>query len=355
VALITLKRDGRPLYRVRWNYQRDPNTGRQTFQQREFRRKKDAQEFQRRHTASTTLDSERITVGEAYAIWLEQPKQERTRKGYETEQRLRIKPHLAGKRLATLTARDITAWMAQMQADGHSNVSVNKALVALKAMNRWARGQGLSENRSFDDVRKLPQPTPKPPRAYTPQEIDRIANAFDLLRDRTMILTGAYSGMRWSELVALQWTDLDLDRALVVVSRAADLSNATKAPKSGKPRTIALLAPAVDALCEWREHATSDGLVFPSRRGTHLGTSWYKPTGPLGRARAACGIHFEPHQLRDTYVSLLIASGEVSEIALSMVVGHASLQTTKRHYADQYEARTAQVAHSANAILAGMR
>lgn len=252
-------------------------------------------------------------------------------------------------------ALDITRWMQQLMAAGHSPASINKALVALKAMNRWARGQGLSENRSFDDVRKLPVPAAKPARAYTPDEIDRIADSCDLLRDRTMILVAAYSGMRWSELVALRWTDIDLDRALVVVSRAADLANATKAPKSGKPRTIALLDPAVNALRKWRDYATSDGIVFPSKRGTPLGTSWYKPRGPLGRARAASGIHFEPHQLRDTYVSILIASGEVSELALSLVVGHSSLQTTKKHYADQYEARTAQIAHAANAVLAGMR
>lgn len=355
MALITTSRNGQTIYRVRWNYQRDPKTGKQSYQQREFRRKKDALAFQKRHTGGTSIDSERITVAAAYGLWLEQPKERRTIAGYRTEERMRIKPYLGAQRLATLTARSAAQWMQQLSGDGHSNASINKALVALKAMNRWARGQGLSENRNFDDVRKLPTPPPKSAKAYSWDEIERIADGFDLLRDRTMVMVGAYSGMRWSELVVLRWTDIDLDRELVVVSRAADLSGATKLPKSNKPRTVALLEPAVEALKEWRTHATSDGLVFPSRRGTPLGTSWYKPTGPLGRARAACGIRFDPHQLRDTYVSIMIASGTVSEISLSMVVGHASLQTTKRHYADQFEAQIAMGAHAGNATLAAMR
>jgi len=353
MALVTGTKDGRPLYRVRWNYRRDPVTGKRSFDERVFRKRQEARAFERRVTSSTTTATERITVAGAAEAWMDRHasvKAKRTNAGYRTEVDRRITPGLGGKRISTLTALDVAEWLSDIAAI-QSPATANKALRTLKAMNRWARSAGISENRVIDDVRPLEAPRPAPARAYTPDEVERIANGCDLLRDRTLVLVAAYSGLRWGELVVLEWADVHLDDATIVARHALDLGGTRKAPKSGKARPVAVLAPGVEALRMWSEHSSGSGLVFPSRAGTPLGSSWYRPTGPLGRARKASGIRFEPHQLRDTYASILIATGDVSEMELSMVLGHESLQTTKRHYAEQYDKRRAQIATKANRIL----
>jgi len=73
----------------------------------------------------------------------------------------------------------------------------------------------------------------------------------------------------------------------------------------------------------------------------------------LGRIRKASGIHFEMHQLRDTYASILIQSG-IGDAELTLWLGHRSTQTTIRRYGKLFEKRKAALAPKANALLASL-
>lgn len=369
MALITTTKNGRPLYRVRWNY-RDRSIDGKPYDERDFRDEAEAYAFDARKNHDTSSVTERITVHEACQHWLDlhvEGLELRTIKHYRAEVNLRIRPGLGSRRLATLTPAVITRWRRDLLAE-HSANSANKALQALKAMNRWARGEGISTNRSFDDVKPLSVEPAAEPNPYKPSEIDAIASAFPRMRDRTLVLVAAYSGLRWSELVALEWRDVDLDakQPTIRVARSLDLGKGfqRKAPKSGKARTTLLLNPGAIALREWRQHTTNHkGVVFPSRSGNPLGSAWYKhdkssdePTaqdGPLGRARKLTGIHIEPHQLRDTFASIMVASG-VGEIELAEMMAHASLQTTRKHYVRAYPQRVASAGRAANDLIASL-
>lgn len=369
MAFIETTRDGRPLYRVRWNY-RPRHIDGKPYDVREFRSEDDAREFHRRVSRDDSQITEQITVHEACAHWLTlhvATLERRTIKHYTAEVKLRIAPKLGSKKLASLTAANVTKWRRDLLAE-HSPNTANKALATLKAMNRWARGEGLSTNTRFDDVQKLAAPPPASPRPYTPTEVMRIAEAFPRMRDHTLILVAAYTGLRWSELVTLEWDDINLNhptQPMLEVRRSLDIGKGfnRKTPKSSRSRTVPILDPAVHALHEWREHSTSNGIVFPSRGGNPLGTAWYQhdkssaePTakdGPLGRARKRTGIHIEPHQLRDTFASILIAAG-IGEIELSEILAHQTLETTRRRYGRLFAARRVTLASKANDILASL-
>lgn len=369
MTLIRTTKAGKPLYRVRWNF-RDRAIDGKPYDEKDFRDEAQAVAFDARKNPETSAVTERITVHEACQHWLAQhvsTLERRTIKHYTAEVNLRIAPQLGTRRLATLNAAHITRWRRELTAH-HSANSANKALQSLKAMNRWARGEGLSVNRAFDDVPPLPTAPPAEPRPYTPSEVQLIADSFPRLRDRTMILVAAYSGMRWSELTALEWGDLMLDHAeqpMIHIRRSMDIGKGfnRKDTKTRGGRLVPLLAPGVEAMKVWAEHATQRGVVFPSRSGNPLGTAWYQhdktstePTpkdGPLGRARKRCGIHFEPHQLRDTFASILIAAG-VGEIELGEIMAHASLETTRRNYGRLFAARRVTLAGKANDILASL-
>lgn len=370
MALITLTKHGRPLYRVRWNYRTRGIDGK-PYDEREFRSLAEAQAFDARKNPETSSVTEKISVHEACQHWITQhvsTLQRRTIRGYETEVRVRIVPQLGTRRLATLNAASVNKWRRDLLKD-HSENSANKALQALKAMNRWARGEGISVNRAFDDVNPLATPDPAEAHPYAPSEVTIIADSFPRLRDRTLILTAAFTGLRWSELTALEWPDVMLDhpaQPMLEVRRSMDIGSGfnRKTPKSGKTRTVPILDPGVIALREWREHCTdARGLVFPSRNGTPLGTAWYshdksspEPTakdGPLGRARKASGIHIELHQMRDTFASILIAAG-TGEIELSEILAHKSLETTRRNYGRLFAARRVTIAGKANDIIASL-
>lgn len=97
-----------------------------------------------------------------------------------------------------------------------------------------------------------------------------------------------YTGMRQSELLGLQWPDVDLDGQVLTVRRQLQRGKdgyTYITPKNGKRRTVPLIPSAVDTLravqrqqAEWRLAAGSawsnpDRLVFVNELGGHLSHS----------------------------------------------------------------------------------
>ena len=356
MALISSTQDGRPIYRVRWNYRREPETGRKKYDEKKFRRRADARAFERSITAAMTLDTERITVAELKAAWWTrhvdtEAVQLRTRRDYATQWSLRIEPFLGSRAVGKLTPALIAEWKEWMLAQGTGARSANKSLDTLKSLVRWGRSEGLVTNRSIDDVHRMRAPRPKPANPYTPAQIEQIVAGCKHLRDATMLSVAAYTGLRWSEFRALRWSDIDLDAAqpFVRLVRAVDGDRSMKSTKSDTERTVPILAPGVEALRSWREVAPDTELVFCNRVGRVISSDWYRDR--CDAIRVASGIHFDPHELRDTYASILIAAG-VGELELTLWLGHASVETTRRRYAKLFESRKTVHAARANELLA---
>lgn len=356
MALITGQQDGRPIYRVRWNYQRDEH-GRTIFDERRFRDRREAARFEREVTAAHTATSETITLRQLADRWLAQHVetdaiQQRTRKDYRCQYEKRIRPKLGGLKVAKLTPRLIAEWRDQMLVDGVGPPTVNKSLNTLKALIRWGRSEGLVTNTSVDDVRRVKQAAPKPARPYTPAEVAKIVAGCRYLREATLIQVAAYAGLRWSELRALEWADVDLDAGRITLTRSLDLDRSTKSTKSDRHRVVPILKPGIDALKLWATEGPgvdASPLVFPTSRGKPLGeNNWYNQRLP--KIREACGIDFGLHELRDTYASILIQSG-IGEAELTLWLGHRSIQVTISRYAQLFESRKTALVERANAAL----
>jgi integrase len=271
MALIESTKDGRPLYRVRWNYRRDPDTGKRTYDERRFRNKRDAIELDRKHKAGVTADTERVTVAQLATRWFnehvedpDQPLALRTRNDYHTQYERRIKPYLGRTRVSNLTPQRISEWQKWMRTQNTGARSANKSLDTLKAMVRWGRSKGYCANRLIDDARRIKSPRPKPANPYTPADVTKIAQGCKHLRDATMIQVAAYSGLRWSEIRALMWTDIDMDESTISVTRSVDVDRSFKETKSDKHRLVPLLDPGRKALELWRQSAPDTDLVFPN-------------------------------------------------------------------------------------------
>jgi integrase len=351
VALITTTKNGRPQYRVRWNYRRE--NGRLVYDEKRFSDKRQAVAAHNQLAAVDSTRTETITVAELAALWLAQHVTPncslRTQKDYRCHYHKRIAPRLANKRVSALTPRVMAQWRDWMVARGTGARTVNKSLDVVKAMVRWGRSEGLCTNTGIDDVRRVREPRPAPANPYTPAQVQQLADGCEYLRDATLLKTAAYTGLRWSELRALRWVDIDLDAATVDLRRALDMNGKAKATKSNTERIVPILQPGVDALRLWREHAPDVSLVFPNERGGHLTENWYDRR--LTKIRKASGIDIAGlHELRDTYASILIQSG-IGEAELALWLGHRSIQTTLDRYAKLFERRKAVLVARANAAL----
>jgi integrase len=155
------------------------------------------------------------------------------------------------------------------------------------------------------------------------------------LSDGVLIITAAYTGMRWGELVGLQWGRVHLDQGEIVVDgKDGALHEINGVLRLGPPKTVAgartvhLPEFLVDVLAEHRERHRRARFVFTAaeggwhRRANFRRRVWL-PAVAGDRKRGwepiAPGLHF--HDLRHTHKTWLIED-DVPEIAQCKRMGH---------------------------------
>ena len=75
------------------------------------------------------------------------------------------------------------------------------------------------------------------------------------LRDATLFHTLADTGMRPSEALGLQWSDINIAARTVLVERAVTLGRQLKSTKTESRRQVPLTEPLVEALKVWQRQA----------------------------------------------------------------------------------------------------
>lgn len=128
------------------------------------------------------------------------------------------------------------------------------------------------------------------------------------------------TGARKSELLGMQWKDIDLAKR---TARFRDTKN-------GEARTVPLAKPAVETLKAWRSARLPTGAVFPIPSAT-VHKYW----------RIACDAAGLPdvrfHDLRHSAASYLAMSG-ASLMDIAAILGHKTLAMVKRysHLSEQH-------------------
>lgn len=151
-------------------------------------------------------------------------------------------------------------------------------------------------------------------------------------RHGPMVRFACATGLRLSELLALQWRDIE-GRKLYVQRTYRDRvgpSDLTKTPASR--RTVALSARALEALAELPTPLNQEQLVFPGWRGGHLHAEKFR-AGVWKNAFPKAGLAYRPpSQMRHTYATLALAAGATLDW-ISSQLGHTQIQTTRTFYA----------------------
>ncbi len=201
----------------------------------------------------------------------------------------------------------------------------------MRSLFRFACREGLFENNHTTAVRSPKQPKPLP-RHLRPGELESLLHAAGgdqpLERRDLAILELLYAaGLRVSELVSLDWQDLDLEgRVLRVIG------------KGGKERMVPFGVPAASALRHWLEvwyeiraaDREVEEPVFLNYRGERLGDRSVRRIIDrcVEKAAVASGVH--PHTLRHTFATHLLEGGADLR-AIQELLGHSSLSTTQRY------------------------
>jgi integrase len=157
-------------------------------------------------------------------------------------------------------------------------------------------------------------------------------------RYRALIYLAVGSGMRWSELIGLRRSKLDVrarkvrvTEQLIHLETGEWLRKETKTPASVRSITISSVTAEIMAHHLERYAATGpDGLVFPNRAGNPIAAAsfWNNHFAP---AQRTSGVSCRFHDLRHSSVALAIAGGAHPK-ATQARMGHSPIYVTLDRY-----------------------
>ena len=149
--------------------------------------------------------------------------------------------------------------------------------------------------------------------------------------------TQAFTGLRWGELSALKWEDYEVDAHVLRIRRAVSDGQVRSITKTEKARTVGvpevlagILRIHRERLIKEQHSGVSSGLMFPSKRGTPLGS------GRISDALRACcekaGItrRFTSHGFRRSLTDLL-RNAQVDPVVAAGLTGHET-ERMRKHY-----------------------
>lgn len=174
----------------------------------------------------------------------------------------------------------------------------------------------------------------------------------------------AYTGARRGEVLAVKWSDLDMDNGTASIRESLSSPKsglAFKKPKNGKARTIVI---AADLLAILRSHKAKQAeerlclgaayqdlnLVLARPDGSPV-TPWNFGAAFRDLVRRARVTAISLHDLRDTHASLLAKAGVPLDV-ISHRLGHSCIGITVDRYVTVYQERDAAAAAAFERIMA---
>jgi integrase len=157
--------------------------------------------------------------------------------------RVHLVPLLGAKRLDTVSKADVE--QLKVALHHRSAKTTNTVLTVLSRLLRSARAEGLIT--SLPEI-KLLKTEERESSFYTFEEFERMMAAAVSPEERLILLLGADAGLRMGEMLALRWTDCDLDRRRITVQRSIWRGHET-ATKSGRIRRVPMTSKLYAALC----------------------------------------------------------------------------------------------------------
>lgn len=278
------------------------------------------------------------TLGPYLDAWLERQRKHlkaSTFDGYRKIVNYQLVPTFGTTRMADLKRPQFRDWLDTLDCG-------NKRLANIQSVMRKALDDAVSDELIPSNplygwtYRK--QEGPKEDDDVDPFTTDEQASIISALpaQASNLIRFAFWTGMRTSELVALDWGDIDWRRGVVVVRRAltqtADEAEDTKTKSSR--REVKMLPPALAALEAQKPFTALAGKeVFQDpRHGERWGGDLSIRIVWTRALKAAKMRYRKPYQTRHTYASMMLSAGE-HPMWVARQMGHSNMNTTIRIYA----------------------
>ncbi|MBF9244613.1 DUF3596 domain-containing protein [Pseudomonas syringae pv. tomato] len=284
-------------------------------------------------------EANRETVAGFLTRWLDGKKRHvssSTFDGYRKIVELRLVPALGERMVVELKRKDVRDWLSTLEVSNKTLSNIQSCLRS--ALNDAAEEELIDVNplAGWTYSRKEAPAKDDDVDPFSPEEQQAVLAALSG-QARNMMQFALWTGLRTSELVALDWGDIDWLREEVMVSRAmtqAAKGQAEVTKTAAGRRSVKLLRPAMEALKAQKAHTfLADAEVFQNPRTLER----WAGDGPIRKtmwvpAMKKAGVRYRrPYQTRHTYASMMLSAGE-HPMWVAKQMGHTDWTMIARVY-----------------------
>lgn len=205
---------------------------------------------------------------------------------------------------------------------------------------------------------------PKDRRALSEKEIDLITRTWSRHKMGYAAMTMLYCGLRRGEVLALNWSDIDVINKIIKVTKAVTFLSNQPIIKGPKSKAGIRDVPIPDFLIEvFKSIVKTSPIFLTSTQGGRMSDIAYRRAwgsyeyylnikagghGAVGgKRKLVVTDHITAHMLRHTYASLLYDAG-VDIKSAQRYLGHSDIETTLEIYTHLTKHKEDEAVHAIN-------
>ena len=230
-------------------------------------------------------------------------------------------------RAVAATEADIENYLKHLRVINLSNSSINRKLSSLKHFFNYLSKTKLLKSNPVMNI-SGPKNSKVLPKSLSIIDVNSLIEAPDCsnfigLRDRAMIELMYATGVRISELINLEYSNIDLNRSLIKVMG-----------KGGKERMIPFGDDALTWLINYIEFRRKNNLslnsrdFFISQQGKKITRQAFWHRIKIYLKASGLSMDVSPHTLRHAFATHLLNNGADLR-SVQMLLGHSDLSTTQ--------------------------
>lgn len=299
-----------------------------------FRTRKEAEEAAKNLTNSYSIS---IKVGELIDRYIEnrlafKKCKESSAKLYQTYKNvnLQIILNVQAKKLSAYEIGSlIKLWKARKQSEKYMNdvIKFLRSVYNFAIKNKWLSENPASDVDTFSRVKKIVK-------FLDEEDIAQFMNAIEFypLKQRTWLYTAINTGMRISELVALEWSDIDFKNNKINIDKQFYRGKLSDPKTLKSTRKIYVPPSAMKLLAKLKQESkVMSKIVFCSSTGGYISKDKFIANYFKKAMVAIDKPEYNFHCLRHTYASRLL-SHNVPLKFVQEQLGHSTPVTTMATY-----------------------
>jgi len=224
-----------------------------------------------------------------------------------------------------ITDRDVRLFVSSLEKNGRSPATVSRCIASLRAFFSRMMADGYIDKNPAVEI-SVTNAVKKPPQVLTGREIEHLLEQPDDSdhkgsRDKAMLETLYATGIRVSELIALDETDVNLVTGLITC-------------RNGKERNIPLYTAAVRAINHYltfgrpKMAAKEERALFVNTVGGRMSRQGFWKILKSYSEKAQIKSDITPQTLRNSFAAHLLENGADIR-SLQEMLGHADISSTQ--------------------------